>query len=148
MGNIIIYNHPCGSVATVFPSGEVPIEVVATNDIPADIEYETVDAATLPADPYFRDAWTWAGKGQPVLEDLEKSKAIACEQVKTATRSEIKAVMEAELLGDPVVKTADQLRTDCSDVIEQINSASTSYEAKVLMCSYCKLPAPQQSSSN
>ena len=147
MSKIIFTRPEDGGVSVVAPADTADLSALIPKAVPNGVEFEIVDSeSTFPADRLFREAWTWAGIGNPVLEDLDKSKAIACEQVKNATRAEIKVVMEAELLGDPVTKTAEQLRTACSGVIEQINSASTPYEAKVLMCSYCELPAPQQSS--
>ena len=134
MNSIIIYNQPDGSVAYVIPCGETPIDEVQKKDVPQGVESEIVEREkVLPVDEYFRDAWTWAGKGQPVLEDLEKSKAIACEQVKTATRSEIKVVMEAELLGDPTPKTIEELQAECAAVVEQINTANSVDEIKTVL---------------
>mgnify|MGYP003135842246 CR=1 FL=1 len=78
MNSVVIYNQSNGSVAYVIPCGDTPIDEVQRKDVPEGVESEIVERdKAFPVDEFFRDAWTWAGKGQPVLEDLAKSKAIA-----------------------------------------------------------------------
>lgn len=146
----IIFSRPEDSgVSVVNPANGIATDELAAKTVPDGVEYQIVERdIVFPPDHLFFNAWTWSGKDQPVLEDLEKSKVIANDRVKAETRKALQVVADAALFGDPVTRTAEQLRTACSDVIEQINAASTPYEAKVLMCSYCELPAPQQSSSN
>jgi hypothetical protein len=57
MTNAIIYPQDNGNIALVMPSGELPIEDVAQKDVPAGKPYLIVDAASIPADHTFFNAW-------------------------------------------------------------------------------------------
>lgn len=57
MNNVIIYTLQDGSVAIVYPTGELPIEEVARKDVPAGVAYKFMDKAALPVDSTFRAAW-------------------------------------------------------------------------------------------
>jgi len=52
---LIIYPNDNGGVAIVTPAESVE---AAMKDIPAGKPYKIVDAADIPADRTFRDAWT------------------------------------------------------------------------------------------
>jgi hypothetical protein len=52
----IIYSTSEG-VAIIIPTGELPIEEVARKDVPAGVSYQIVDAADIPTDREFRNAW-------------------------------------------------------------------------------------------
>jgi len=144
MSKIIFTRPEDGGVSIVVPASNTATDALASTTVPDGVEYQIVDRQfVFPTDRLFRDAWTWGGKGHPILEDVEKSKVIACTRARAETRSAIKIIIDDELFGDPVVRTTDQLKTACSDVTEQINAANTTYEVKVLMTTYCGDPLPE-----
>jgi len=55
----IIYATPEGGVAVIIPSPNcgMTIEQIAAKDVPAGIPYHIVDAADIPSDRTFRNAW-------------------------------------------------------------------------------------------
>ena len=57
MTQLIIYPQDDNTVAVIYPSGELAIEEVARKDVPAGIAYKIVDAADIPTDTTFRNAW-------------------------------------------------------------------------------------------
>jgi hypothetical protein len=57
MPQVIIHPH-AGTIAVVVPiPGALPVDQVARKDVPAGVPYRIVDAAVLPSDSTFRDAW-------------------------------------------------------------------------------------------
>jgi len=65
MNQRIIYPTDDGGVAVIIPTDEWlsqdgnTIEILAAKDVPAGKPYEIVDAADIPSDRTFRNAWTW-----------------------------------------------------------------------------------------
>jgi hypothetical protein len=57
MTQAIIYPQDNGSIALVVPTGELPIADVAQKDVPAGTPYLIVDAASIPEDHTFFNAW-------------------------------------------------------------------------------------------
>jgi hypothetical protein len=58
--NRIIYKTDEGGVAVIIPADcGLTIEQIAAKDVPAGKPYEIVDAADIPSDRTFRNAWTW-----------------------------------------------------------------------------------------
>ncbi len=57
MSQRIIYPLESGRIAVVVPSKELFILEVAQKDVPAGTPYLIVDAASIPTDRTFRDAW-------------------------------------------------------------------------------------------
>ena len=55
--NRIIYKTESGGVAVLVPTGEISLEETAAKDVPAGRPYKIVDAADIPSDRTFRDAW-------------------------------------------------------------------------------------------
>jgi hypothetical protein len=59
--NRIIYKTTDGGVAVIVPSDEAlnkyGIEAIAKKDVPAGLPYKIVDAADVPSDRTFRNAW-------------------------------------------------------------------------------------------
>jgi hypothetical protein len=59
--NRIIYKTTDGGVAVIVPSDEAlnkyGIEAIAKKDVPAGQPYKIVDAADVPSDRTFRNAW-------------------------------------------------------------------------------------------
>jgi hypothetical protein len=56
----VIYPTDDGGVAVIIPAPEcgLTIEEIAAKDVPAGKPYKIIDAADIPADRTFRDAWT------------------------------------------------------------------------------------------
>lgn len=61
MSQRIIYPQPNGVVAIIIPTEEFlasyTIEDLAAKDVPAGVPYKIVDAADIPTDRTFREAW-------------------------------------------------------------------------------------------
>ena len=60
MNSRIIYPNDNGGICILTPAPEcgLSIEQIAAKDVPAGKPYKIVDAADIPADRTFRDAWT------------------------------------------------------------------------------------------
>lgn len=56
----IIYPTPEGGVAIIVPAPNcgLTIEEIAAKDVPRGVQYQIVDAADIPTDRTFRNAWT------------------------------------------------------------------------------------------
>ncbi len=61
MNKRIIYLTQNGCVAVIVPAQEcgLSIEQIAAKDVPAGMPFKIVDAADIPEDRTFRDAWEW-----------------------------------------------------------------------------------------
>lgn len=59
MDKRIIYATPEGGVAIIVPAPNsgLTIEQIAEKDVPAGAKYQIVDAADIPTDRTFRNAW-------------------------------------------------------------------------------------------
>jgi len=61
MNQRVIYPTPAGGVAIIIPTEEFlasyTIKDLAAKDVPAGLPYKIVDAADIPTDRTFRDAW-------------------------------------------------------------------------------------------
>jgi len=61
MNQVIIYKQDNGTVAIIRPTEEalatMTLEQIATKDVPAGKAFSIVDAATIPSDRHFRNAW-------------------------------------------------------------------------------------------
>ena len=53
----IIYKTESGGVAVIVPTGELSLEETAAKDVPSGHPYKIVDAADIPSDRTFRNAW-------------------------------------------------------------------------------------------
>ena len=60
----IIYPTPEGGVAIIIPAPdcELTIEQIAAKDVPAGVPYSIVDAADIPSDRTFRNAWEFSAE--------------------------------------------------------------------------------------
>lgn len=58
----IIYPTPEGGVAVIVPAPDcgLTIEEIARKDVPAGVDFRIVDAADIPDDRTFRNAWEFA----------------------------------------------------------------------------------------
>jgi hypothetical protein len=61
MNSRIIYPNDDGGVSIVIPAAEcgLTIEEIATRSVPEGKPYKIVDAADIPSDRTFRDAWEY-----------------------------------------------------------------------------------------
>ena len=62
MSNLrIIYKTPDGGVAVIVPAEEcgLTIEAIAAKDVPAGTPFKIVEAADIPSDRTFRNAWEY-----------------------------------------------------------------------------------------
>lgn len=61
MNTRIIYPTDEGGVAVIIPAPDcgLTIEQIAAKDVPAGKPYKIVDAADIPSDRTFRDAWEY-----------------------------------------------------------------------------------------
>jgi hypothetical protein len=57
MTQAIIFPQDNGSIAIVYPTGELPIEAVAQKDVPAGVPYLFATTNDVPTDRTFRGAW-------------------------------------------------------------------------------------------
>lgn len=59
MNQVIIYPNDEGWLSVVIPAMEcgLPLEEIAKKDVPAGKPYHIIDAALLPQDPMFFNAW-------------------------------------------------------------------------------------------
>jgi hypothetical protein len=62
MNSRIIFPTDDGGVAIIIPAAEcgLTIEQIAQKDVPANRPYKIVDAADIPTDRTFRNAWEYA----------------------------------------------------------------------------------------
>lgn len=61
MNQRIIYPTDEGGVTVIIPAPDcgLTIEQIAEKDVPPGVPFRIVDAADIPADRTFRDAWEW-----------------------------------------------------------------------------------------
>lgn len=59
----IIYPTAEGGVAVIVPAPDcgLTLQEIATKDVPYGVPYKIVDAADIPADRTFRNAWEYGG---------------------------------------------------------------------------------------
>lgn len=60
----IIYPTPEGGVAIIIPAPEcgLTVEQIAAKDVPAGVPCRIVDAADIPSDRTFRNAWEFSAE--------------------------------------------------------------------------------------
>lgn len=58
----IIYPTPDGGVAIIVPAPDcgLTIEEIARKDVPAGVDFRIIDAADVPTDRTFRNAWEYS----------------------------------------------------------------------------------------
>ena len=78
----IIFQNESGGVSVIVPTGSVEL---ALKDVPPGVPYEIVDAADIPSDRTFRNAWV--ADGAAVAVDLGKAKDIG-HDIRRTMRSE------------------------------------------------------------
>jgi len=81
MSQVIIYTQDNGTVAIIRPTEEalatMTLAQIAAKDVPAGVPFQIVDAATIPTDRTFRNAW----KGDLTV-DMPKAQEITRERLR------------------------------------------------------------------
>lgn len=78
---VIIYSNPDGSVSVVYPTGEVPLDIVWQKDVPANaVTVMRSLKSKIPQDRYFRDAWKQNLENIEI--DMEKAKIIQMNHIR------------------------------------------------------------------
>ncbi len=107
MDKRIIYQNDSGGVSIIVPAqecmGEFTLEQIAIKDVPAGKPYKIVDAADIPTDRMFRDAWEvsianpdGAGIGQEAWFAQKEAEAQAQAQAQAEAQAQVEAEAEAE----------------------------------------------------
>ena len=91
----------------------------------------------------FRAAWTWAGKGKPVVEDLEKSREIAIAGMRQQTVDDTKAFAEASFFNDDTTTSADDVKAVYFSAEEQVKACTDVYAIKLLYCTFMGWDEPE-----
>lgn len=84
----ILFTNPDGSLSVVVPTGEVPIEQVASKDVPNGVAYEIVSDSVVPADRTFRNAWKY-DPTKKVDIDVPKAKVITHDKRRAKRETEL-----------------------------------------------------------
>jgi hypothetical protein len=129
--NRIIYQTPEGGVAVIIPAESVAL---ALKDVPEGVPYEIVDEADIPADRFFRNAWTL---GDCCVEhDIDRCKEIGHERRRAARAEEFAPLDEVIAKQIPgmdaaAVEAARQMvRDKYAEVQDAIDDAETPDEIK------------------
>jgi hypothetical protein len=61
MSQVILYPTDAGGVVVLVPAPQCPLTIqqIAAKDVPSGKPYKIVDAAEVPSDRTFRDAWEY-----------------------------------------------------------------------------------------
>ena len=130
----IIYQNETGGVSIIIPTESVEL---ALKDVPEGVPYEIVDAADIPSDRYFRNAWVM---GDCCVEhDLDKCKEIG-HDLRRAARAEEFApydeVIMKQIPGADATAAEDarqQIRDKYALIQDVIEGASTPDEIKTAL---------------
>jgi len=105
----IIFQNDSGGVSVIVPTGSVEL---ALKDVPTGVPYEIVDAADIPSDRTFRNAWV-IGDGC-VEHDLDQCRAIGHDK-RRAARTEAFAPFD-EIIAKQI-PGADALEAEAARVV-------------------------------
>ena len=121
----IVFQNDSGGVSVIVPTGSVEL---ALKDVPPGVPYEIVDAADIPSDRFFRNAWV--ADGAAVAVDLGKAKDIG-HDIRRQQRAEefqpfdeiiAKQIPGADAIAAEAARVA--IRDKYADVQLAINAAS------------------------
>jgi len=131
----IIYQNESGGVAVIVPTGSVEL---ALKDVPEGVPYEIVDAADIPSDRYFRNAWV-IGMDGCVEHDLDQCKAIGHDKRRAARAEEFAPFDEIIAKQIPGADAAEaeaarqEIRDKYADVQVAIDAAADPDEIKAAL---------------
>lgn len=137
MSQVIVYPNEAGGVALVMPTGELPIEEVAAKDVPAGVPYKIMDAADVPADHTFFNAWVMTDDG--VEHNLDRCRAIAHDRRRAARAEEFAPHDDiiAKQIPGADAQAAEDARQEIRDryavIQEAINAAASPDEIKAAL---------------
>ena len=133
----IIYQNESGGVSVIIPTGELPIEEVAAKDVPEGVPFEIVNAADIPSDRFFRNAWV--ANGTAVEVDLDKAKDIGHDIRRTQRAEEFKPFDDIIAKQIPGLDASEaeasraQIRFKYGLIQHAINAASDPEEIKAAL---------------
>ena len=111
MKNVIIFTNENGGVSVCMPTGELPIEVVQSRDIPSGVESFIVAESSLPKDDNdFFDAWEQT-KGV-VTVNMSKARELTKERI----RRERQPLLDAQ---DVAFQRALETGADTSAIVAE-----------------------------
>lgn len=129
MADLIVYTRPDGGVSVVHPAAGVDTATLLLKSVPADAtDVEVVDAAAIPADRAFRNAWRRIGG--VVSIDMPAAREIHAERVNAAKRALARDLIEREAMGEDV--TTEQAALRAADVQAQIAAAPNAAALKAV----------------
>lgn len=106
-----------GAVAVIIPAPDcgLTLEEIAAKDVPAGAQFDIVDAAAIPIDRTFRNAWKKAGAA--IVEDLPTARLIAHEKRRAARAAEfapldIEATIPAKAAAAETARAAIRAKYD------------------------------------
>lgn len=130
----IIYQNETGGVSIIIPTESVEL---ALKDVPEGVPYEIVDAADIPSDRYFRNAWVM---GDCCVEhDLDKCKEIGHDIRRQQRAEEFKPYDDIIAKQIPGVDAAEaeakrqEIRDKYALIQDVIEGASTPDEIKTAL---------------
>ena len=130
----IIFQNESGGVSVIVPTGSVEL---ALKDVPPGVPYEIVDAADIPSDRTFRNAWV--ADGAAVAVDLGKAKDIG-HDIRRTMRSEefqpfdeiiAKQIPGADALAAEAARA--EIRDKYAEIQLAINAAETTDSIKLAL---------------
>lgn len=96
MSDIVILNDSEGKACMIYPTPNATkkqtLDEYATNLLHPSTSYDIVDATVVPADFYFRNAWTWNSTTQVIDIDMTKAKVIHLEKLKIKRKEKWKTM--------------------------------------------------------
>ena len=127
----IIYQNSEGGVSVIIPTESVEL---ALKDVPEGVPYEIVDAADIPSDRFFRNAWV--ANGAAVDVDLDKAKDIGHDIRRTQREAEFApfdAIIMKQIPGNSATEAEEarqQIRFKYALIQDVIEAAETPDEIK------------------
>ena len=127
----IIYQNSEGGVSVIIPTESVEL---ALKDVPEGVPYEIVDAADIPSDRFFRNAWV--ANGAAVDIDLDKAKDIGHDIRRTQREAEFApfdAIIMKQIPGNSATEAEEarqQIRFKYALIQDVIEAAETPDEIK------------------
>ena len=136
----IIYTRPDGGVSVVVPAPDFVAEFKTEADALAVIQsgvqasatnVAVCDAADIPADRMFRNAWRRSIAGPPMISiDMPAARAIHALRINEAVRAKAGDLINREAMGEDV--TTEKIALRDINVQQQINVAKTPEELAVI----------------
>ena len=130
----IIYANGSGGVSVIVPTGSVEL---ALKDVPPGVPYEIVDAADIPSDRTFRNAWV-IGNGC-IEHDLDQCRDIGHDIRRTMRAEEFqpfdeiiaKQIPGADALAAEAARA--EIRDKYAEIQDAINAAETPDSIKLAL---------------